>query len=174
MAHDISSNIPHGVGVEASFAPGPDVISWRQSKTKGETLRKKAVVRQFARGNNGILAGADPESDTMNGENDTEMKKVTEERKLHKLANVHKFLEIWQGSQDLRPTQIESCTQNNQMTAVGPISVMEEMVNAPWSLFQPDGAAAFTFSKRSALPPPLSAEVLPGGRTQILNVRRIQ
>jgi len=48
VACDIFSIIPHGVGVEASFSVGRDVISSRQSKTTGETLREKVVVRQFA------------------------------------------------------------------------------------------------------------------------------
>jgi len=75
VARDIFSIIPHGVGVEASFSLGRDVIGWRQSKTTGETLREKVVVRQFARANNGILAGTDPELDNANTENDSEMKK---------------------------------------------------------------------------------------------------
>jgi len=57
------------------------------------------IVRLFARANNGILAGTDPELDTMNTENDSEMKKEAEERKLHRMAKVLNFLEIWQGSQ---------------------------------------------------------------------------
>jgi len=48
VARDIFSTIPHGVGVEASFSLGRDVIGWRQSKTTGETLREKVVIRQFA------------------------------------------------------------------------------------------------------------------------------
>jgi len=60
------------------------------------------------------------------------------------------------------------------MTAVGYISDTEEIVKASWSLFQHDGAAAFTLSERSPLPPALSVKDLPGGRTQILNVRRIR
>ena len=174
VARDIFSIIPHGVGVEASFSLGRDVIGWRQSKTTGETLREKVVVRQFARANNGILAGTDPELDTMNTENDSEMKKEAEERKLHRMAKVHDFLEMWQGSQNLRATQKESRAQNKQMTAVGYISDTEEIVKASWSLFQHDGAAAFKLSERSPLPPALSAKDLPGGRTQILNVRRIR
>jgi len=59
VARDIFSIIPHGVGVEASFTLGRDVIGYRQSKTTGGTLRKKVVVRQFARTNNRILAGTD-------------------------------------------------------------------------------------------------------------------
>jgi len=79
-----------------------------------------------------------------------------------------------QGSQNLRATQKESRTQNKQMTTVGYISDKEEIVKACWSLFQHDGAAAFNLSERSSLPPALSAKKLPGGRSQILNVRRIR
>jgi len=60
------------------------------------------------------------------------------------------------------------------MTAVGYILNTEEIVKASWSLFQHDGAAAFKLSERSPLPPALSAKDIPGGRTQILNVRRIR
>jgi hypothetical protein len=111
--------------------------------------------------------------DTMNTENNLEMKKEVEERKLHRMAKVHDFLEIWQGSQNLRAMQKESRAQNEQMTAVGYILDIEEIVKSSWSLFQHDGAAALKLSERSPLPPALSAKDLPGGRTQILNVRRI-
>jgi len=60
------------------------------------------------------------------------------------------------------------------MTAVGYISDTEEIIKASSSLFQHDGAAAFKLSERSPLPPALSAKNLPGGRSQILNVRHIQ
>jgi hypothetical protein len=105
--------------------------------------------------------------------NDSEMKKAAEEKKLHRMAKVHDFLEMWQGSRNLRVTQKESRAQNKQMTAVRYISDTEESVQASWSLFQYDGAAAFKLSERSPLPPALSTKNLPGGRTQILNVRRI-
>jgi len=98
VACDIISIIPHGVRVEASFSLCRDVIGCRQSKTTGETLCEKVVVRQFARANNGILAGTDPELVTTNTENDPEMKNAAEERKLHRMAKVHDFLEMWQGS----------------------------------------------------------------------------
>jgi hypothetical protein len=107
----------------------------------------------------------------MKTENDSEMKKEAEERKLHTMAKVHDFLEIWQGSQNLCATQKESCAQNKQMTAIGYISDTEEIIKACWSLFQHDGGAAFKLSERSPLPPALSAKDLPGGRTQILNDR---
>jgi hypothetical protein len=48
VARDIFSIIRHGVGVQASFSLRQDVIGWMQSKTTGETLREKVVVRQFA------------------------------------------------------------------------------------------------------------------------------
>jgi len=130
VARNILSIIPHGVGVEASFSLGQDVIGWRQSKTTGQTLREKVVVRLFARANNGILGGTDPELDTTNTENDSEMKKQAEERKLHKMAKVHNFLEMWQGSQNLRATQKESRAQNKQIAAVGYISDTEEIFKA--------------------------------------------
>jgi len=173
VAPEIFSIIPHGVGVESSFSLGRDVIGWRQSKTTGDTLREKVVVRQFVRANNGIFAGDDPESDSTNTDNDSEMKKEQEEKKLHRMAKVHNFLEMWQGSLNLCATQKESRAQNKQMTAVGYISDTEEIVKAFWSLFHHDGAAAFKLSERSALPPALSTKDLPRGRTQILNVGRI-
>jgi len=119
------------------------------------------------------LAGADPDLDTMNNENDSEMKKEAEDRKLHRMAKVHDFLEMWQGSQNLCATQKASRARNKQMTAVGYISDTEEIVNTFLSLIQRDCAAAFGLSERSQLPPPLSAKDLPEGRNQLLNVHRI-
>jgi len=43
------------------------------------------------RANNGILAGDDPAFNMTNTENDSEMKKQAEERKLHRMAMVHDF-----------------------------------------------------------------------------------
>jgi len=171
VARDIFSIIPHGVGVEASCSLGRDVIGWRQSKTTGETLREKVVVRQYARANNGILAGNDPVLDSSESDNDLELKRDAEEKKLHRMAKVHDFLEMWQGSQNLRTTQKESRARNKQMTAMGYISDTEESVKASWSIFQHDGAAAFKLSERSPLPPALSAKQPAGGQTQVLNVR---
>jgi len=149
VACNIFLIILHGVRVEASFSLGRDVIGWRQSKTTGETLHIKVNVSQFARANGGILAGDNPVFDTMNTENNSEMKQEAEERKLHRMAKVHDFLEMWQGSQNLWGTQKESRAQNMQMTAVGYISDTEEIVKASWSLFQYDGAAAFKLWKQS-------------------------
>jgi len=100
VARDIYCIIPYGVGVEASFSLRRNVIGWRQTKTPGGTLREKVIVRQFARANIGILAGAGPLLDPMNTENDSEMKSEAEERKLHKMAKVHDLLEMWWGIQN--------------------------------------------------------------------------
>jgi hypothetical protein len=110
----------------------------------------------------------------MNAEINSEMKKEVEERKLHRMAKVHDFLEMRQGSRNLRATQKESRTQNKQMTAVGYISDTEEIVKVSWSLFQHDGVAAFKWSERSSMPLALSGKNIPGGQTQILNVCRIR
>jgi len=110
----------------------------------------------------------------MNTENDLEKKKEVEERKLHRMAKVHDFLESWQGSENLHATQKESRAQNTQMTTGGYILHTEEIVKASWSRFQHDGAPAFKLSERSPLPPAFSAKELPGGRTQMLIFCRIR
>ena len=147
MARDVFSIIPHGVGVDAGFSLGRDAIGWRQSKTTGETLHEKVVVSQFTRANSGLLAGDDPVLDPNSTDNNMELKREAEEKKLHRMAKVHDFLEMWQGSQTLQATQKESRAQNNQMTAVGYISDTEEIVKGSWSNFQHDSAAAFTLSE---------------------------
>jgi hypothetical protein len=50
------------------------------------------------------------------------MKKAVEEMKLYRMAKVHDYLEMWQGSQNLHATQKESRISNQQMTTVGYIS----------------------------------------------------
>jgi hypothetical protein len=154
--------------VEVRFSLCRDVIGWRQSPTTGNTLREQVIVREFAPANNGILAGAAPEMDTTNTENDTEMKTEAEDVDMHRMARVHGCLEMCLGSQNLGATQKESPAQYNRMITMGYSSV-----KATWSLFQHDGAAAFKLSERTPLKPPLSATYLPGGRTHILNVHHI-
>jgi hypothetical protein len=44
LACDIFGIIPHGLQVEASLAVCPDVISWRELKTPGETRCETVVV----------------------------------------------------------------------------------------------------------------------------------
>jgi hypothetical protein len=89
------------------------------------------------------------------------------------MPKVHDFLEILHGTQTQRATQKESPAQNKQMTDVCYISVTEEIIKASWSNFHHDGVAAFTLSEIAPLPPGLSAKDLPGGQTQVLNVRQI-
>jgi len=103
-----------------------------------------------------------------------ELKREAEEKKLHRMAKVHNFLEMWQGSQTLRATQKECHAQKKQMTAVGYISDTEEIVKASWSKFHHDSAAALKLSEKSPMPPALLAKDLPVGRTEVLNVRRIK
>jgi len=56
-------------------------------------------VGQYARANNRTFAGDNPVLDTTEAENNIKPKRVAEERKLHRMANVHDILEMWQGSQ---------------------------------------------------------------------------
>src|SRR5215211_3142126 len=110
MARDIFSVIPHGVGVEASFSLGRDVIGWRQSKTSGSTLQQKVVVRQWARSNHGILA--DTFSDSLL-ENDMEGKAQAEQLKLKKLASLTDFMHWNRRSNELRAAQKKLRVKNS-------------------------------------------------------------
>jgi hypothetical protein len=147
VAHNIVSIIPHSVGVEASYSHGRDVIGWRQSKTTGQTLREKIIVRQFACNNNAILAGNCAALDTAETENDLKLKKETVEKILPKMAKVHHPLGMRQGSQNLCATQKESRAQNKKMSAVRYILDTKEITKAFWSNLQHDGAAAFKFTE---------------------------
>jgi len=135
VACNIFSIIPHGVGAQACFSLGRDVRGWRQSKTTGETLRETVVVRQFARANSGLLAGYDPVLDPDSTDNDREMQREAEDKTLHRMAKVHEFLGMWQGSQTLRATQKESRDQNRQMTAVGSIMISKRSSKHPGQTF---------------------------------------
>jgi len=101
------------------------------------------------------------------------MKLEAEERKLHWLAKVHHFLEMWQGSQIPSATQKKSCIQSTQMPAVGYISDTEVILKASWSNFEHNCVVAFELLERSLLPPALSAKDFSGGWTQVWNVNQI-
>jgi hypothetical protein len=107
------------------------------------------------------LAGDCAVLDTAETETDLKLKIEADERKFHRIAMVHDILEMFQGSQNLCATQKETRTENWQMTAVGYVSDTKEIFKASWSIFQPDGVAAFKQSERSPLPPALSAKDLP-------------
>jgi len=129
-----------------SCSLGQDIIGWRDSKFILQTLHEKVIVRQFAQPNYRILAGNDPALDRTNTENDSEMKNKVEGRQLHQMVKIHDFVEMWQGSQNLCPTPKKCRSQTKQITAVGYILDMKEIVKASWSLFQHHSAAAFKLS----------------------------
>jgi len=166
--------IPYGLGVEASVSLEPDGIRWRQSKTTGETVCEKVVVRQFTRANNRLLIVDDPVLDPTSTHNDMGRKREAEQKKLHQMAKVHYFVGMWHGSQNLRATLNESCAQNKQMTAVRYFSDTEEIVKASWSNFQNDSMVAFILLEQSPVPPAVSAMDLPGGQTQESNFHQIK
>jgi hypothetical protein len=114
------------------------------------------------------LAGDHPVSDTKHTENVLEMKKQTEEKKLHRMAKLHDLLKMWQGSKNLHATQKESCARNMQMIEEKCILDMEVIIKASWSVLQHDGVAVFNLSERSPLALALSAKDLPGGHTHII------
>jgi len=133
--------------VEVSISVGQDVIGWRQLNPTGETLHENVFARQFGQANNIILGGDHKVLNIRNTENDSEMKREVEERKLHRMAKVHAFLVMWQGSQNLCAVQKESHAQNKQITGVEYILDVEHIVEASWSLFQHDSVAAFELSE---------------------------
>jgi len=94
LARNIHSVIPHGVWQEACLSHAQKVIGWREPKTTCETLWENVIVKQFARANNGMLAGDCAALDTEETENHFELKKEVKERKLHRMANVYDFLEM--------------------------------------------------------------------------------
>jgi len=103
-------------------------------------------------------------------ENEMEMKREVEDRKLHRMGNVHDVLEMWQGSQNLSLTHKQSGAQNNRFTATRYISDTEEIVKESWSKLQHDDVAVFKLSERVPVPPALAAKDLCTGQTEVLNV----
>jgi len=170
VACDIFCNILHGVGGQASFDLSQVDIGLGQSKTRWETIPKTSIATQFSQANNVTVAGDGPAFDIMKIELDLEMKNEADERKLHRMANVHNIIAMWQGTQNLHATQKVSRTQNMNLTAGGYISDTEEIVKAIWSIFEPDGAAGIILSEWSPLPPAFSANDIPGRWTEVLTV----
>jgi len=99
------------------------------------------------------------------------MKKEVEERKWHRMAKVDDSLEVWQGCENRCATEKKFSAQNKQMVTVRYIPDTEEIVEASWSLFKHDRAAAFTLSERSPFATRFVCKHLLGVRTQILHVR---
>jgi hypothetical protein len=168
------SIIPHGVRVDASLSLGRDVFVGRKSKPTGDSLRKYIVVGHFSPANNGLLVSNDSEWDQTSTDHHMEITREAEQKMLEQIGMVCDFLQMWQGSQNLQAIQKESCAQNYRMTAVEYISDTQEIVKVSWSLFQLDGATAYTLEEKSPVPPALSANDLSRGQTLILNVRQMQ
>jgi len=84
----------------------------------------------------------------MHTEHDFDMKREAEESTLHRVAKVDNYLMIWQGSNNLCDTQMESCIQIRQMTAVGYISDTKEIVISSNSNFTHDDVAVMKLSER--------------------------
>jgi len=137
-------------------------------------LAEKVIVRQFAPAHNGILAGDYTAHASRETGNDLELKREAVETSLHRITEVHNFLEIWHGSQNVPATQKQSRSQNKQMIAIEYISDTEDMIEASWSNIQHDGAAAFKLSERSPLPPSLSPKDHFGGQTHELILRWVK
>jgi len=81
------------------------------------------------------------------------MNKKPEENKVYRMAKVHNFVEMGQGSQQQCAMQKKSCPPKKQMATVEYISDTEEIVKWPWLAFHQNGAPAFNWSERSPLPP---------------------
>jgi hypothetical protein len=130
VVRNIFTVIPHGFGVQDRFFLVQDVLGWRQLKTPDETRDEKLIVRQFTRTNNGILACSVPALNNTNTENDLEMTKEAEKLTLHRMAKISDILEVWQGSENISPTQKKARPQNWRMPAMESISDAEEIINA--------------------------------------------
>jgi len=101
MACDILSDIPHHIVLKAILFLGADMVGWWQSHPAGGTLRKIVVVRLFARAYNRRVVSYNPVLNTRNADDDLEMHCESEEKKLHRMGNLHNGLEMLQGSQNL-------------------------------------------------------------------------
>lgn len=92
---------------------------------------------------------------------------------MQRMANVQDFLDIQHCHHNQYAIKKESWAENKQITAVGYVSGMEEMLKASCALFQHDGVAEIKLSERSPLRPAVSVKDLPAGRTEISNIFRI-
>jgi len=109
--------------------------------------------------------------------NNLELRREAEERKLHLMAKVDYFFEMWQGSRNFSATQKEFHAENKQITPVEYISDSEEIMKAIWSNFQHISVAAFNLLGWLPMVSALFAQVLHGGEIQVLNIyclRRIE
>lgn len=144
MARDIFSVIPHGVGVESSFSLGRDLIGWRQSSTNGETLRRKVIVRQYARSNSGILPGIPDKGNNIDSTDNNKQKE--EDRKLMRLVGIRDHIIFKRSRKDRRRAK-ESLTKKNCL--FGYISDRAEAEPRGWESFDDSGKHAFLLHRKS-------------------------
>jgi hypothetical protein len=143
VALDIFSIIPPCDLVEASFSLGRDFMGAMKSKTSGETDDEISLVIKCARANHVIFANDYTALHNTETATDLKLGKEAAERKFHRMAKVHDLWPMWQGSQNLYPTQKGSGTQNMQMTSIGYISENDELIKESWSNLEHQGATAF-------------------------------
>ena len=138
MARDIFSVIPHGVGVEASLSLGRDVVGWRQCRTSGDTLQKKVIVRQFARSNPGIVAGAGAslENDAAAGQNEQK----EEDKKLLQLAGIAGHIHFRRVRKERKKAKQQWTNKESEFTY---ISDTEEISGSGWGAFKDCGTEVF-------------------------------
>jgi hypothetical protein len=165
MARDIFSVMPHGVGVEASFSLGRDVMSWRQSRTKGETLQQKVVVRQWARSNDGFLP--DEIRTSVDGESLDDERGKKEDEKLNQLASVRDFLIFKKESDNLRKMQKKLKGKDVAVSGMGYISDEDDGKEEHGSGIDHDGKRAF--GKDSREKRPIGRNIELGSVTKVCN-----
>jgi len=79
------------------FIPCAGCYRLEAVKTHRQDPLRTSHLRQFTLANNAMLAGDDGALDMIYTENNSDIKTETEERKLHRIAKVHNFLEMWLG-----------------------------------------------------------------------------
>jgi len=173
-ARDILFIIPHGGRVEASFSLGWDVIGWRQSKTVGETVCEKVVVRKFARGNNVIFSGADPQMATPETEHVLEIKKEAEENKFHRMAKIHDFWKCGRAAKTYVLPRRNLTLKTSRGRLWDTFRTCTRLSTHPGHSLNILVRLHLNCPKDPLLPPPLSASDLPGGQNRISNLHRIR
>jgi len=97
LASDILSIIPHGVVLEASVSLGPDIMSWRHTKSNGAIFRDTVIATKLDSAIETRFAGDSTVCEAGQPQNDFEFKREGEETKLNKIARVEDVLEMWSG-----------------------------------------------------------------------------
>jgi hypothetical protein len=88
------SQLYHMVLEQGQFIPWARRYWLETVKNHRRDTSRKVIISQLARDNNNILAGDCAALDTADTENDLELKKQAEDTQLHRMAQVHDFLEM--------------------------------------------------------------------------------